>query len=82
YLHANVINYTRLSEVVPSPVWIEQAAGLWVDGFEGEWFSNQVFGDLLLQGKQVCVVSPELPGRDLRRLWQQLLDFRLQDSLT
>ncbi len=41
YLNANLITYTRLSDVEPSPAWLEQAAGVWLDGFEGEWFSNR-----------------------------------------
>ncbi|RMN63551.1 putative phosphodiesterase [Pseudomonas syringae] len=81
YLNANLITYTRLSDVEPSPAWLEQAAGVWLDGFEGEWFSNQVIGDLLSLGKRICVVSPELHGRGHDALWQQLLEFRSQDRL-
>ncbi|MEQ4258269.1 phosphodiesterase [Pseudomonas syringae] len=81
YLNANLITYTRLSDVEPSPAWLEQAAGIWLDGFEGEWFSNQVIGDLLSLGKRICVVSPELHGRGHHALWQQLLEFRSQDRL-
>ncbi|MCL6309192.1 phosphodiesterase [Pseudomonas sp. SZ57] len=82
YLNANLTTYTRLSDVEPSPAWLEQAAGVWLDGFEGEWFSNQVIGDLLSLGKRICVVSPELHGRGHDALWQQLLEFRSQDRLT
>ncbi|RMU37418.1 hypothetical protein ALP29_200863 [Pseudomonas syringae pv. avii] len=55
---------------------------MWLDGFDSEWFSNQVIGDLLSQDKQVCVVSPELHGRDCMALWQQLLEFRSENRLT
>ncbi|AAY35683.1 hypothetical protein [Pseudomonas syringae] len=81
YLNANLITYTRLSDVEPSPAWLEQAAGVWLDGFEGEWFSNQVIDDLLSLGKRICVVSPELHGRGHGALWQQLLELRSQDRL-
>ncbi|MDU8618042.1 phosphodiesterase [Pseudomonas syringae] len=81
YLNANLTTYTRLSDVEPSPAWLKQAAGVWLDGFEGEWFSNQIIGDLLSLGKQVCVVSPELHGRGHGALWQQLLECRSQDRL-
>ncbi len=81
YLNAGLVTYTRLSDVEPSPAWLEQAAGVWLDGFEGEWFSNQVIGDLLSQGKQVCVVSPELHGRAHDALWQQLLELGSHDRL-
>jgi hypothetical protein len=81
YLHTGVATYTRLSEVEPSPAWIERAAGVWLDGFDGEWFSNQVIGDLLSQGKQVCVVSPELHGRNPAALWRQLLELKSENNL-
>ncbi|AVB24221.1 phosphodiesterase [Pseudomonas syringae] len=81
YLNANLITYTRLSDVEPSPAWLEQAAGVWLDGFEGEWFSNQVIDDLLSLGKRICVVSPELHGRGHGALWQQLFELRSQDRL-
>ncbi|POR60101.1 phosphodiesterase [Pseudomonas syringae] len=81
YLNANLTTYTRLSDVEPSPAWLEQAAGVWLDGFEGEWFSNQVIDDLLSLGKRICVVSPELHGRGHGALWQQLLELRSQDRL-
>ncbi|WP_122236800.1 phosphodiesterase, partial [Pseudomonas syringae] len=82
YLIEEVITYSRLSDVEPSPAWLERATGVWLDGFDSEWFSNQVIGDLLSQDKQVCVVSPELHGRDCMALWQQLLEFRSENRLT
>lgn len=81
YLREDIKTYTRLSEVEPSPAWIEGAAGVWLDGFEGEWFSNDVIRQVLSQGKTVCVVSPELHGRGHCALWRQLLDLKSEDGL-
>jgi hypothetical protein len=81
YLQADLPTYTRLSEVEPLPVWLAQAVGVWLDCFDDEWFSNEIVSDLLSQGKQVCVVSPELHGRDPQPLWRQLLDLRSQGHL-
>ncbi|KPC35433.1 Uncharacterized protein ABJ99_3842 [Pseudomonas syringae pv. cilantro] len=82
YLQEKVLTYTRLSDVEPSPAWIDQAAGVWLDGFDSEWFSNQVIDDLLARGKRVCVVSPELHGRNGLALWQQLRELNSQNRLT
>ncbi|KPB69159.1 phosphodiesterase [Pseudomonas cannabina] len=82
YLLEKVLTYTRLSDVEPSPAWIDQAAGVWLDGFDSEWFSNQVIDDLLARGKRVCVVSPELHGRNGLALWQQLCELKSQNRLT
>ncbi|WP_132706018.1 phosphodiesterase [Pseudomonas aeruginosa] len=82
YLQQGVATYTRLSEVEPSPAWINQAAGIWLDGFEGEWYSNSEIEALLAQGLKVCVVSPELHGRPHEPLWSRLLDLRNTAGLT
>ncbi|HBO6962624.1 TPA: phosphodiesterase [Pseudomonas aeruginosa] len=82
YLQQGVATYTRLSEVEPSPAWINQAAGIWLDGFEGEWYSNAEIEALLAQGLKVCVVSPELHGRPHEPLWSRLLDLRNTAGLT
>ena len=82
YLQQGVATYTRLSEVEPSPAWINQAAGIWLDGFEGEWYSNADIEALLAQGLKVCVVSPELHGRPHEPLWSRLLDLRNTAGLT
>lgn len=81
YLQAEVATYTRLSEVEKSPAWIEQASGVWLDGFEGEWFSSELISDLVSQGKQVCVVSAELHGRNPAALWRQLADLDSWENL-
>jgi glycerophosphoryl diester phosphodiesterase len=82
YLQQGVATYTRLSEVEPSPAWINQAAGIWLDGFEGEWYSNADIEALLAQGLKVCVVSPELHGRPHEPLWGQLQDLKNAAGLT
>lgn len=81
YLQEGVNTYTRLSEVEPSPAWMDLATGIWLDGFESEWYSNELICDLLDKGKQVCVVSPELHGRHPDALWQQLAELKSQHSL-
>ncbi|WP_199103032.1 hypothetical protein [Aquitalea sp. ASV11] len=65
--------FTRLSEAEPSPVWLEHAVGVWLDAFNGEWYSNDLITRLLEKGKRVCIVSPELHGRDPSSLWERLL---------
>lgn len=63
--------FTRLSEV-EQPVWLSTSRGVWLDAFEGGWFGNALVEELLGQEKQICIVSPELHGRDPQPLWQQL----------
>lgn len=65
--------FVRMSEVERQPPWLAQAQGVWLDGFEGDWYPLSQVSDLLAMGKQVCVVSPELHGRPAQALWERLL---------
>lgn len=64
--------FTRMSEVEPVPAYIEQADGVWLDMFNGQWYDSSVIARLLDQGKRVCIVSSELHGRDPASLWSSL----------
>jgi glycerophosphoryl diester phosphodiesterase len=64
--------FARLSEVEREPPWFDQLAGIWLDGFEGHWYDDQLILNLTRQGKRVCIVSPELHGRANADLWSRL----------
>jgi hypothetical protein len=72
YFEAGVPVFTRMSEVEQQPVWLERAAGVWLDGFESEWYDETLIEGLLRKGKRVCIVSPELHGRNQIPLWQRI----------
>lgn len=82
YLKAGIPTFTRLSEVEPTPAWLEQSQGVWLDAFGSEWYSMEVIRKLLDSGKRVCVVSPELHGRAHADLWQQLKPLWNHSQLT
>lgn len=82
YLANGVSTYTRLSEVEPAPAWLNEADGIWLDSFGSEWYSHQHLADLLAGGKQVCVVSSELHGREYRHQWELLAEFQNAANLT
>lgn len=64
--------FGRMSEVERDPPWFDQLQGIWLDGFDGVWFDAELIRALLGRGKRVCVVSPELHGRDPGALWRLL----------
>lgn len=82
YFAAGVPVFTRMSEVEPEPAFLDKAAGVWLDAFEGEWFDAGTIGRLLDAGKRVCVVSPELHRRDHRPLWERLIPLAGRDGLS
>ncbi|WP_208023412.1 hypothetical protein [Duganella alba] len=80
YLAQGVPAYTRCSEYELSPPFLEAAVGIWLDAFRGEWYTMANVADWLAQGKQVCLVSPELHKRPHLAFWQQLKDAGLHQQ--
>lgn len=72
YLELGIPTFTRLSEVERTPIWLEKCQGVWLDAFECDWYSMKIVSDLVAHNKRVCIVSPELHGRDHTDLWHCL----------
>jgi hypothetical protein len=72
YVRRGLRFFTRQSEHEPTPALYQAAAGVWVDGFAGDWVSAPDVARHLDAGKAVCLVSPELHGRDPMPLWGAL----------
>lgn len=73
--------YTRHSDVEPEPILYAQASGVWLDAFHGDWFDHSTVARHLDAGKSVCIVSPELHGREPQRLWAQLSNLKGEVTL-
>lgn len=73
--------FTRQSEVEKTPCLYEGAAGVWVDGFwSAEWITEELVGGHIDAGKEVCLVSPELHGREYRSFWQMVRRWQIDKS--
>jgi hypothetical protein len=72
YFEAGIPVFTRMSEVEKEPAWLDKSDGVWLDGFETEWYGADVICDLLDRQKRVCIVSPELHSRSHILLWERL----------
>lgn len=81
YLQAGVPVFARMSEVEREPAWLDKSAGVWLDAFNGTWYDANVVDSLLKSGKRVCIVSPELHGRDYEPLWNTLLPLAEHPAL-
>lgn len=73
--------FTRMSEVEQTPVWLDKSSGVWLDAFEEDWYDVNLVQSLLLLGKRVCIVSPELHGRDYKYLWQCIYELKNHSDL-
>lgn len=74
--------YTRCSDVEPSPVYLDRAHGIWLDALETPWLDAREIERVLAWSKPVCLVSPELHGRDPLPLWNELKGIRNSALLT
>lgn len=70
YMDSGLIYFTRQSEIEPNPVLYNGAAGVWIDGFLGvDWVTEELLQKHLDAGKAICLVSPELHGRQYVDSW-------------
>lgn len=74
WLRAGVPTWTRWSDVERVPALLSRSDGVWLDAFEddGWWVAEEVRG--LTEDLPVCLVSPELHGRDPRPVWDRLAE--------
>jgi hypothetical protein len=83
YLRAGLPVLVRLSEFEPETALLARARGVWLDAFEGEWWTLDTIRSLHSRGKSVALVSPELHGRPHAPLWRTLksLETEVQNAL-
>lgn len=72
YLNQNMNTFTRVSEYETYQDFGGIATGVWLDGFNAEWYGVEQIIHYLSLGKSVAIVSPELHGRDHHALWAQI----------
>jgi glycerophosphoryl diester phosphodiesterase len=80
YRDSRIPFFIRMSEYEKDLVFLEDACGVWLDGFNADWFSEGEIEMIISRGKQVCVVSPELHGRDHLSLWKRLKRVDLESD--
>lgn len=75
--------FTRQSEVEPTPCMYEDAAGVWIDGFwTVDWITKELLENHLRNGKEVCLVSPDLHGKtDYKNFWRKLKEYHLNNIM-
>lgn len=61
--------FTRQSELETVPSMYREAAGVWMDSFFDDWIRERGIETHIRNGKQVCIVSPELHSRPHLKFW-------------
>ena len=72
YVKSGVTYYARQSEYEKIPNLYDFASGIWLDSFNSTWYNVDVITTHLENKKNVCVVSPELHGRNHLSTWKLL----------
>ena len=72
--------FTGQSDLVPTPILLEDCAGIWLDSFRSEWFAPSLVDDIIDNGKNVCIVSADLHKRDISEQWKKILHCKNIDS--
>lgn len=71
--------FTRQSEIEPEPVMYKDAAGVWIDGFwSNDWITKDLLDNHIKNGKEICIVSPDLHGKEnYKDFWQKLINDKI-----
>lgn len=73
YAKAGLPFFTRHSDLEPTPILYDAAQGVWLDAFgDHSWITPHIISEHLENGKRICLVSPELHGRDPFEFWATL----------
>ena len=72
YAAGGVRFFMRHSDLEPQPALYEHADGVWLDAFYSDWIDENTVARHREHGKRVCLVSPELHGRDHLPFWTKL----------
>jgi glycerophosphoryl diester phosphodiesterase len=80
YIKAGLNVFTRQSEYEPEPALYEQSQGVWIDAFHTDWVDEATLEKHLKNGKQVCIVSPDLHKRPYEEFWGKLAKMPITAS--
>jgi len=61
--------FTRQSEYETKPYLYDNANGIWLDEFQTHWIDKDVINSHIKNNKKICIVSPELHGRNYKKEW-------------
>ena len=79
YRNEGLTFFVRFSEYEPESGLLEDAAGVWLDGFKETIVDKELISSFLNRNKKVCLVFPELHARKHLAVWEKIK--RLPDSI-
>lgn len=77
YLKEGINVFIRQSEYELGTSFYKSATGIWLDAFDGIWYSEELVKKHLAKGKKVAIVSSELHKRDYLNHWIFLKSWKI-----
>lgn len=81
YFDLNMCAYTRQSEYEQISTCYQKAQGIWLDEFYEHWINAEIICKHINNNKKVCIVSPELHGRDHIKAWTEYRQIERQTGI-
>jgi len=74
--------FARVSEFEPFPSRIYSLGiqGIWLDAFESDWWDESEIDLILSKNLALCIVSPELHGREHLSMWTTIKKMNIANS--
>jgi hypothetical protein len=73
--------FTRRSEYEQSTDVFESEDGVWVDQFDTNWADAGTINSIKSVTDKICIVSPELHGRDYLKYWKAIKEVRDNENI-
>ena len=77
YLKEGMNVFIRQSEHELGTSFYDSASGIWLDAFDGVWYSEELVKKHLNNGKKVAIVSSELHNREYLKHWTFLKSWNI-----
>ena len=62
--------FSSVNEYIKKPIAMERCNGIWLDAYVDTWYKIEDIKSYIIKGKDVCIVSPELHGREHKAFWE------------
>ena len=72
YLDFGINTLMRRSEYEHELEMLGNIYGIWLDQFQADWYDRNLIEDIIKKWELVCIVSPDLHGRDNTNCWSLL----------
>ncbi len=80
YKNQNLNFFSRQSEFETYPIFYDDCDGIWLDQFYKDWVEEEVLSLHDSNNKKICIVSPELHGRDHLSAWEKYKNINKKNT--